>query len=122
MRKALRALWRFITFPIRWIRGIIQEIRQFFMEEPEDAPLGDSLQKAVKDPQSLLVHLDALRKHLTRAAIVLGLATILSFAFASKIIDLLAQPVGGIEDLVAIDPTEPIGTFMRVSLMSGFAI
>jgi Sec-independent protein secretion pathway component TatC len=59
---------------------------------------------------------------LTRAAIVLGLATILSFAFASKIIDLLAQPVGGIEDLVAIDPTEPIGTFMRVSLMSGFAI
>ena len=122
MRRALRALWRFITFPLRWIRGIIQEIHQFFMEEPEDAPLGDSLQKAVNDPQSLLVHLDALRKHLTRAAIVLGLATVLSFAFASRIIDLLAQPVGGIEFLVAIDPTEPIGTFMRVSLMAGFAI
>ena len=122
MRRAFRAFWRIITFPIRWIKGIIQEIRQFFMEEPEDAPLGDSLQKAVNDPQSLLVHLDALRKHLTRAAIVLGLATILSFAFASQIIDLLAQPVGGIESLVAIDPTEPLGTFMRVSLMAGFAI
>jgi sec-independent protein translocase protein TatC len=122
MRRVLRTLWYFITFPYRWIRGILQEIRQFFLEEPEDAPLGDSLQKAVDNPQSILVHLDALRKHLTRAAIVLGLATILSFAFASKIIDLLAQPVGGIEFLVAIDPTEPIGTFMRVSLMSGFAI
>jgi sec-independent protein translocase protein TatC len=122
MRRAIRAFWHFITFPIRWTKGILQEIRQFFNEEPEDAPLGDSLQKAVDNPQSLMIHLDALRKHLTRAAIVLGLATILSFAFASKIIDLLAQPVGGIEFLVAIDPTEPIGTFMRVSLMTGFAI
>jgi sec-independent protein translocase protein TatC len=122
MRRALRTFWYFITFPFRWIKGIYQEINHFFLEEPEDAPLGDSLQKAVDNPQSILVHLDALRKHLTRAAIVLGLTTILSFAFASKIIDLLAQPVGGIEYLVAIDPTEPIGTFMRVSLMSGFAI
>jgi sec-independent protein translocase protein TatC len=122
MRRALRAIWRLITFPIRWIKGIVQEIRKFFMEEPEDAPLGDSLQKAVNDPQSLLVHVDALRKHLTRAVIVLGLATLISFAFASKIINFLARPVGGIEGLVAIDPTEPIGTFMRVSLLSGFAI
>jgi sec-independent protein translocase protein TatC len=98
------------------------DIRAFFSEEPEDTPLGDSLQKAVNNPQSLLVHLDALRKHLLRAVAVLGLATVLSFAFAGRIIDLLAQPVGGIEELVAIDPTEPIGTFMRVSLLSGFAL
>lgn len=122
MRKVLRVLWRIITSPFRWIKGMVHEIREFFMEEPEDTPLGDSLQKAVNNPQSILEHLDALRKHLTRAAIALGLATILSFVFASKIIDLLAQPIGGIENLVAIDPTEPIGTFMRVSLMTGFAI
>ena len=122
MRRILRAFWQLITFPFRWTRGMVQEIREFFTEEPDDTPLADSLQKAVNNPQSILEHLDALRKHLTRAAIVLGLATILSFAFASRIIDLLAQPVGGIEFLVAIDPTEPVGTFMRVSLMSGFAI
>lgn len=101
---------------------MIAEIKTFLTEEPEDTPLGDSLEKAVNNPQSLLVHLDALRKHLLRAALVLAMTTMLVFAFASKIIDLLSLPVGGIEALVAIDPTEPIGTFMRVSLLTAFAI
>lgn len=122
MRSLLRAIWRFLTFPFRWIGTIFQELKKFLAEEPEDTPLGESLQKAIDNPQSLFVHLDALRKHLVRAALVLALATIASFVFASQIIDLLAQPVGGIEALVAIDPTEPIGTFMRVSLLAGFVI
>jgi sec-independent protein translocase protein TatC len=84
--------------------------------------LGDSLEKAVSNPQSLLLHLDALRKHLFRAALALILMTVVAFAFASQIINLLALPVGGIEALVAIDPTEPIGTFMRVALLTAFAI
>jgi sec-independent protein translocase protein TatC len=50
------------------------------------------------------------------------LLTIVSLAFATQIVDFLAQPVGGIDELVAIDPTEPISTVMRVSLLAGFAI
>jgi sec-independent protein translocase protein TatC len=122
MRKFLRAIWRLITLPFRWIRTIFRESREFFTEEPEDTPLTDSIQKAVENPQSILIHIDALRKHLLRAVGALALTTVLSFAFASRIIDILAQPVGGIEGLVAIDPTEPIGVFMRVSLLSGFAL
>ena len=122
MRKLLRAIWRLITIPFRWIRTILREVRQFFTEEPEDAPLADSIQKAVENPQSILIHIDALRKHLMRAVAALALTTIFSFAFATRIIDILAQPVGGIKGLVAIDPTEPIGVFMRVSLLSGFAL
>ncbi|UCD98984.1 MAG: twin-arginine translocase subunit TatC [Chloroflexota bacterium] len=98
------------------------EIRSFLSDEPEDTPLGDSLEKAINNPHGLLLHLDALRKHLFRSAIVLGAITVLAFAFASQIINLLALPVGGIEALVAIDPTEPIGTFMRVSLLTAFAV
>jgi sec-independent protein translocase protein TatC len=124
MRRILGAFWRLITVPFRWIRTIIKEISEFLTDEPEDSPLTDSLQKAVTNPQSLLVHLDALRKHLFRAVLALALATALSFAFAPQIIDFLAQfpGVGGIGGLVAIDPTEPISTFMRVSLLSGFAL
>lgn len=122
MRLLLSSIWRLITAPFRWVRSMIAEVKTFLSEEPEDTPLGDSLEKAVNNPQSLLVHLDALRKHLLRAALVLAMATILAFAFASQIIDLLSLPVGGIEALVAIDPTEPIGTFMRVSLLTAFAI
>lgn len=122
MRTLLRALWNLILLPFRWLRSIFREIKEFLTDEPDDAPLGDSLEKAINNPQSLLVHLDALRKHLFRAAIVLVLATVIAFAFASQIIDLLAFPVGGIDALVAIDPTEPIGTFMRVSLLTAFAV
>ena len=122
MRKLLRAFWRLITIPFRWIRAIFREFRQFFTEEPEDTPLTESIQKAVENPQSILIHIDALRKHILRAVAALAITTILSFAFASRIIDILAQPVGGIKGLVAIDPTEPIGVFMRVSLLSGFAL
>lgn len=122
MRLIWRLLIRLLTFPFKWIRIVLKDIREFLTEEPEDAPLVDSLQKAVSNPQSLLIHLDALRKHLIRAIFALILTTALSFAFAARIIDFLAQPVGGISKLVAIDPTEPLGTFMRVALLSGFVL
>ena len=122
MRLLFRSIWNVILLPFRWLRSILAEIKAFLSEEPEDTPLGDSLQKAVDNPQSLLVHVDALRRHFMRAAIVMGIVTVLAFAFATRIIDLLAYPVGGIDALVAIDPTEPIGTFMRVSLLTAFAV
>ena len=122
MRRLLRFFWNIFLLPFRWLRTIFREIKDFLSTEPEDTPLGDSLEKAVSNPQSLLVHLDALRKHLFRAALVLVAATVIAFAFASQIINLLAYPVGGIDALVAIDPTEPIGTFMRVSLLTAFAV
>ncbi len=122
MRRLLRFFWNIFLLPFRWLRTIFREIKDFLSTDPEDTPLGDSLEKAVSNPQSLLVHLDALRKHLFRAALVLVAATVIAFAFASQIINLLAYPVGGIDALVAIDPTEPIGTFMRVSLLTAFAV
>lgn len=122
MRKLLRAIWRILTAPFRWIGRSFSELRLFLFEEPEDSPLADSFQKAVEHPQDLLVHINALRKHIFRAIGFLILTTVTSFAFTSQIIDWLALPIGGIEELVAIDPTEPIGTFMRVALLSGFAL
>jgi sec-independent protein translocase protein TatC len=122
MRRWLRAAGRLMTKPIGWAREVNQSIRDFFTEEPEDTPVGDSFQKAIDQPEEILVHLDAFRKHVLRALGVLGITTLFSFTFASQIIDVLARPIGGIQALVAIDPTEPIGVFMRVSLLSGFAL
>jgi sec-independent protein translocase protein TatC len=122
MRKLLRLVWRILTLPFRWARNVSSEIRQFLTEVPEDTPLSDSIQKAVENPGDILVHLNALRKHIFRAMAVFILITIVSLAFATRIVDFLAQPVGGMSELVAIDPTEPISTIMRVSLLTGFAI
>lgn len=106
-----------------WFRNLGDSFREFFTEEPEDAPLPEAFAKTVENPSGLLVHLDALRKHLIRAVAALALATVLSFTFQQQLLAFLASPLpGGIDALVAIEPTEPIGTVMRVSLLSGFAI
>ena len=133
MRKRLNTVWRIITAPFRfifwilrkiggWISNTYRRIHTFLTAEPEDEPLPDTFAKTMEDPGGLLEHVDALRKHLLRAVIFLIVTTSLSFAFATEIIDLLAQPIGGIETLVAIDVTEPLGVFMRVSLLTGFAL
>ena len=91
-------------------------------QEPEDSATTDVIARAFAEPMLLVDHLEALRRHLFRAAIVLFGMTVLSFAFATRILDLLAQPVGGVEALQSIEVTESIGTFMRVSLMTGFVL
>ena len=122
MRNLFRAIWRFFTAPFRWIGNRYGEVRNFLTEEPEDTPIGDSFQKAVNNPNEILFHLNDLRKHIFRAVAVLAIATVISFTFTSQIIDFLARPIGGIGELIAIDPTEPLGVYMRVALLSGFAI
>jgi sec-independent protein translocase protein TatC len=134
MKRTLRNLWRIITFPFRvlaWIirtlaRGLhnrIEEVRAFFAEEVDDAPVGEALGKAFNQPQDLLVHVDALRKHLVRAALALVITTSVAFTFFEQIMGFLTVPLkGGMSSLVAIEVTEPIGTVMRVSLFVGFAL
>jgi sec-independent protein translocase protein TatC len=132
MRNALRTLWRLITSPFRlvfwivrtitrWIAGITDQVRDLFTTEVEDEPLPDTLAKTMENPMGLLEHLNALRKHLTRAVIFLFITTSLSFTFTRRFIDFLAGPIGGINRLTPIEVTEPISVYMRVALLAGFA-
>ena len=132
MRNFLRTLWRLITSPFRfvfwilriisrWITVITKEIRLLLTEEVEDEPLPDTLAKTMENPMGLMEHVNALRKHLTRAVIFLAITTSLSFAYTQKFIDFLARPIGGIGKLTPIEVTEPISVYMRVALLSGFA-
>ncbi|HLA98478.1 MAG TPA: twin-arginine translocase subunit TatC [Anaerolineales bacterium] len=134
MRKALRLFWRIITSPFRlvrwlirkifsWLEGLFENISSFFAEEPEDEPLPDTFAKTIQNPAGLLEHLDALRKHLLRGVFALILTTTLSFIYVRQIMEWLASPLAeGLEALRAIEVTENIGTVMRVSLLSGFAL
>jgi sec-independent protein translocase protein TatC len=126
MRKRLQALagklWWLITAPVRALLWPYRKFRIFLDQEPEDSPTTDVIARAFEEPMLLVDHLEDLRRHLLRALIVLIGTVVLSFAFASKILDFLAQPVGGVEALQSIEVTESIGTFMRVSLMTGFVL
>lgn len=133
MRKFLKSFWRIISAPFRlvfwiiktifrWLKRIFSEIHEFLTEEPEDEPLPDTLAKTIENPTGLFYHIDALRKHLLRAILFLVITTSISFFYTQRVIDTLAEPVGGLNALRAIDITEPIGVYMRVALLCGFAL
>ena len=93
-------------------------------------------------------HINVLRRHLVRALIALALTTAICFAFTDKLVAVLSIPLGlvsegktttpanlwqmvqqtlsigeqGVAKLQVIEPTEAIGVFMRVALLSGLVL
>jgi sec-independent protein translocase protein TatC len=133
MRKILENIWFIIKLPfliVRWItrqlfrwgRNTYQTIHFLLTEEEEDLPIEETLTKTIQNPSGIFEHINDLRKHIFRALIFLIITTSISFIYTAQIIDFLAKPVGGLQKLVAIDVTEPIGVFMRVALLTGFTI
>jgi sec-independent protein translocase protein TatC len=135
MRKLFHQIWKIITAPFRFVirvfKGIIAALKNaasgisayFREEEVDDSSIGETLATTIDNPSALLPHLDALRKHLFRAVLAIVITTAVSFLFIHQILSFLAAPMtGGINELVAIDVTENIGTVMRVVLLSGFTI
>jgi sec-independent protein translocase protein TatC len=129
MRKFFSGLWRVISFPFRILYRIIaspvvliKKTNKFLNEELDDRPLPDAFAASIQTPSALLEHVDALRKHLLRMLIGLIIAIAICFFFTKSMVDFLAQPVGGIGTLKAIDVTESVGVFMRIALFSGIAL
>ena len=67
-------------------------------------------------------HIEELRKRLLVGLLALGITTVASFSFAQYLIEILSQPVGGLQNLQSIEITENIGVFMRISLLAGFVL
>jgi sec-independent protein translocase protein TatC len=68
---------------------------------------------------SIWGHLEELRKRLLVAIATLVAAAGLAFYFAPQLLDLLARPVGGLENLHVIRVTENISVTMKVALLGG---
>ena len=126
MKEKIRAFFRRITKPFRligkWLSAPFKKTINFFQEEPGDAPMMDSLQLALEEPASFLEHVGALRKHILRSVVVLLICAAVCFAFLSPLLEFIAQPIGGLSELQAVDVTEPIGVGMRVVLLAAFAV
>lgn len=133
MTSFFNSLWRVITFPFRLIFQILvfpfqglRRIGDFLNQDiPEERPLIDTFSSLATEAEtraSLWEHLDALRAHLLRMVIGLALGVGISFYFTVPLMRYLTLPVGGLENLQAIEVTEEVGVFMRVALTSGIAI
>jgi sec-independent protein translocase protein TatC len=132
MRRFLRRLGRVLTFPFRaiwWIlrlpgRGV-RAANRFMSAVPEEHPLGDVFVDLAQNAQARDVfweQVEALRGHLLRAVLGIIVGVGITFAFAQKLVEFLAAPVGGLGALKAIEVTESIGVFMKVALLGGVAI
>jgi sec-independent protein translocase protein TatC len=132
MRKFFSGVWRVITFPFRLFYNIfafpVRKFRQFktFLNtEPEERPITEvfiDLTTNKDTRQMMWDQVEALRSHLLRAVLALVVTVGISFFFTQRIVDFLAKPVGGLDQLVAIEVTESIGVFMKVALLSGIAL
>ncbi|MCP4360373.1 MAG: preprotein translocase subunit TatC, partial [Chloroflexi bacterium] len=81
-----------------------------------------TVEKLLDDPWGALEHITALRIHLARGSAVFLLASVGAFMYAQELLDWFTGPIGGIDKLLAVEVTEPISVFMRISLLTGFAI
>lgn len=70
---------------------------------------------------SVFEHLGELRRRLIRCLIAVLITSMLSFIFAKQIFNILILPAGDI-DLIFIEMTEMIGTYMKVSVASGIIL
>lgn len=77
-----------------------------------------------KDPtrMTLMDHLEELRHRLLFAVAALAIATLGSLFFTDQLIQLLATPIGSLQNLQSIEVTENISVFMRVGLLSGLVL
>lgn len=129
MRKFTHIIWAIVSFPFRaivWLVTspfrLVKKAYKFLNEELDDRPLPDAFAASLQTPSALLEHVDALRKHLLRMLLGLVVAIAICFLFTQKMVDFLAEPIGGISALKAIDVTESVGVFMRIALFSGIAL
>jgi sec-independent protein translocase protein TatC len=130
--KFFNRVWLVVTFPFRLIYNIIafpfrkiHQFHKFLNTEPDERPLTEVFIDLTtnKDTRQIMWgHVEAFRMHLLRALLWLIFMVGVSFLFTQKIIDFLAQPVGGLDKLKAIEVTESIGVFMKVALFSGIAL
>lgn len=107
----------------RRLLNIPTRIKTFFSEKQDDNTILDTMQNVIEHPFEIMPHLVALRNHLIRMVLYMVVTTAISFTFSTKILEFLASPLpGGLAALQAVDVTETVGTVMRVSLLSGFAM
>ena len=126
-----KLIWWLISLPFRilgWLfrpvvtRFIRNRVYRFLNDVPEDRPVLEAVVDAFKSPEEILGQLDEVRQHLLRSLLALIVTVGISFWFTQDLITYLAVPVGGLQNLQAIEVTESIGVFMKVALIAGIAL
>ena len=120
LARLLSRFWRWLTTPFR--RAAAWVDATFNPPEPEEASVSEAFSHTLRNPGDILPHIAELRNRLMLAVLSLVLATAAAFVFAQPLLEFLARPIGGLDALEAIEVTEPVGVYMRVSLLAGVTL
>lgn len=71
---------------------------------------------------SIWMHLDELRKRLMYSMIAIVVGVIISIIFAEFLLEVLARPIGGFDNLLSLQVTENFSAYFRVTLLGGFIL
>lgn len=71
---------------------------------------------------SIWMHLDELRKRLMHSMIAIVVGVVISIIFAEFLLEVLARPIGGFENLLSLQVTENFSAYFRVTLLGGFIL
>jgi len=83
--------------------------------------MGNVPKSEKSDKLTFIGHLSELRQRLLKCLIALAITTTISFVFAGHIFRILISPAGDI-NLIFIEMTEMLGTYMKVSLAGGIVL
>ena len=75
-----------------------------------------------KNEMTVLGHFNELRKRLLVMIVALAVTVVASFTFSQKIAEYLAAPIGGLAAMSAIEVTENVTAFMKISLLAGVVL
>ncbi len=86
-------------------------------------PDGDSDLGALFDnPAAIMPHIVELRNRVINSLLGILVTTVVATLLSKQILAVLAEPVGGLQDLQAIGVTEPFGVFFRIALTVGIIL
>jgi sec-independent protein translocase protein TatC len=71
---------------------------------------------------TLWMHLDELRKRLMHSLIAIVVGVVICIIFAEFLLEVLARPIGGFDNLLSLQVTENFSAYFRVTLLGGFIL
>ncbi len=92
------------------------------LEVPEKAELTEDCPTDAEQEMTLMEHLIELRDRVMKAAIGLGLGTIVGFVFARQAFEILIRPLPVEAEIVSLAPTDSIFMYFKVALILGLIL
>ncbi len=83
---------------------------------------GGDLGVIFENPSAIMPHVIELRDRVIKALVAIGVGMAASLLLADQVLSMLAQPIGGMENLQVIRVTEPVSVWFKVSLTVGIIL